>query len=108
MDRAYMEAVLSVLGCWRRVDCPGASGFMLGTLGDGAVVEIGDVTILGYGAVVEIGDYPLGGDVVGDLVGRYFASIYCRVLMACIFSSTTVNEDSGARLLSASARSSTD
>ena len=81
---------------------------VVSTLGDGAVVGIGDGTTFGDGAVVGIGAGTLGGDVVGALVSRDVSSITSRVLMACIFSSTTVNEDAGARLLSASARSSTD
>ena len=113
--RAYMGAL------WNRVNCRGAAGSVLGTLGDGIVVGIGDGSTLGDGAVVGIGDdttlvygvvagignAPLGGDVVGALVGRDAASIPCRVLMACICSSPTANGDAGAGLLSASTRSYT-
>ena len=42
------------------------------------------------------------------LVGRYVASIPCRVFMACICSYPTANRDAGAGFLSAYARSSTD
>ena len=65
---------------------------------------LGDGT-LGGGAVLGTGDGTLScGDIVGDMVGRYFTSIFYRVLMACICSSTTVNGDGGAGLLSAFAK----
>ena len=113
--RAYLGAF------WSRGECGGASGSVIGTLrygamvgiGDGStlkdvsVVGIGDGTTLDDGAVVGIGYYPLGGDVFRALVGRYVASIPCRVFMACICSYPTVNGDAGAGLLSAYARSST-
>ena len=115
MDRAYMGAV------WNRGDFCGAAVSMLvtlvggavvgigdgSTLGYGAVLGIGDGTTLGYGAVVGIGDGPIGGVVVGTLIGRDVSSIPCRVLMSSIFLSSTANGDAGAVLLSASARSST-
>ena len=90
MARDYLGAV------WNRGDCRGAAGSVLGTLGYGDVVEIGDVYTLGDGAVARIGDgtiirdvnvlgigdVQLGDYVVGEMVGRYIASIPCRVLMA--------------------------
>ena len=93
--RAYLGAV------WNSGDCCGSNGSMLGTLRDGAVVDIGVESTLGYGAVVGIcdgitlvdgevvgiGDAPLGGDLVGVPVGRDVAIIPCRVLMAFICSS---------------------
>ena len=86
MARAYLEAV------WNCEDCCGAAGSVLGTFGDGtvvgivdgstlgdvAVVVIGDGNTLGDGAVVGIYDGPLGGNVVGDRVGRDVSSIICR------------------------------
>ena len=73
--------VLYVLGYWRRGDRRGAAGCVIGTLGDSAVVEIGDGPALRYGAVVRIGDAPLGGNVVGALVVRYAANIPFMVLI---------------------------
>ena len=86
MARAYLEAV------WNCKDRCGVAGYVLGTfgygtvvgiddvstLGDVAVVVIGDGTTLVDGAVVGIDDFPLGGDVVGDRVGRDVSSIPCR------------------------------
>ena len=105
--REYLGAVLSVIECWRRRDLHGTTGSVLGTLRDGAMVGIGDGTTLRDGAVVGIGEAPLGGYLVGAMLGRDVASISCRVLMACIFPSPTANRDDGAGLLSASAKSST-
>ena len=45
--------------------------------------------------------------MVRELVGRDVPSITCRIFMACICLSPATNGDSGAVLLSASARSST-
>ena len=78
MVRAYLGAF------WNHGYCCGAAGSVLGTVGDGAVVGIcdgstlRDVTVVGIGygttirdgSVVGICDLPLGGDVVGALVGR--------------------------------------
>ena len=130
LDSNLMKASCDVRICvaraylgvfWNCGDCRGTDGFVIGTLGDGAVVgicvgstlgdcavlEIGDGTTLGDGAVVGICDVPIGGNAVGALVGRDVASIPCRVFMACICSSLTANGDAGTGLLSASARSST-
>ena len=43
--RAYLEAVLSVLGCWKRKDYRSAVGYVIVTLGDGAVMGLGDGTL---------------------------------------------------------------
>ena len=77
------------------------------TLGSGSVVGVGGGPTLGGGAMVGIGYVPLGGDVIGALVGGNFSSILCRVFMSCICSSPTVNRDYGSGLLSASPSSST-
>ena len=54
---------------------------MIDTIGDGLVTRIGDDTLCG-GAVMGPGNGPLGcDDIVGDVSGRYIASIFCRVLM---------------------------
>ena len=63
---------------WNRGDLHGASGFVLGTLGDGSVVVIGDSSTLRAGSVVGIGGGPTLGDMVGDLVGSNDAIISCR------------------------------
>lgn len=86
--------VLSVLGCCRRGDCCGASVTVIVTLGDDAVVGPGNCT-LGC------------GNILGDVVVRYFASIFCSVFMSCICSSPTENGDYGAVLLRSSIKSST-
>ena len=86
-------------------DRRGAAGSVLGTLeygavagigdgftlGDGSVVGIGEGTTLRYGAVLGIVDGPLGGDMVGAMVGDDVAIIPCRFLMACICSSPIEN-----------------
>ena len=62
---------------------------------------------LGYGALMGVGDGTLGaGDVVRAIVGRYLASIFCRVLMDCYFSSPIANGDTGSGFLRASIKSS--
>ena len=104
MARAYLEVVLSVLGCWGCGYCRGASGYMLVTLGDVSMVGIGDGTTLEDDTVLGIGEGPLGGNLVGVLVRRYVDNIYCRFLMACISSSPTANRDSGSRSLIASSK----
>ena len=86
----------------------GAAGSVLGTIVYGAVAGIGDGSTLGAGSVVGIGCGPTLGDGAGALVGSNVSSIYCRALMACIFSSLTTNGDAGDGLLSASDRFSTD
>ena len=80
---------------------------MLGTLVDVVVMGPGDFT-LGGGALLGPDDSTLGCvNVVGAIVGRDFAVIFCRVFMACIFSSPAENWDSGAVFFSASVKSST-
>ena len=104
--RAYLESVLSVLGCWRCQNFRGAAGAVLGTSSYGAVMGPGNGTV-GSGAVMGTGDVTLGcGDVVRAIVVIYVASILCRVFMACICSPPTYNGDAGAGLLIASAKSS--
>ena len=71
------------------------------------MLGIGDGATLGYGAVLGLCDVPLGSNVFRELVGRDVASIPCRVLISCIFSSPTVNRNYGDILLSASSRFST-
>ena len=108
MARAYLEAVLSVLGFWRRMDCRSAASAELGTLSDGAVTVPGYDTLSGDG-VMGPGDGTLGcGNIVGYMVGRDVASIFCMVLMASICSYPTENGDAAAELLRASVKSSTD
>ena len=94
VDRVYLEAVLSVLGCCRIWDLRVSTGAVIDKISDGTVMGPGNGNLS-------------CGDKVGDIVGRYFASIFYRVLMACICSSTTKNVDAGAGLLSASIKSST-
>ena len=109
--RAYIEALWSVLICWRHWDhhddaavgwcdtffCTLGGGAVMvpvnGTLGDGAVLVPGNVT-------------PGSGDVVGAIVGRYVASIFCRFLIAWNWSSLIDNEVSGFVFLRASIKSS--
>ena len=57
--RAYLGAL------WNHGDRRGDNGCVIGTLGDGAVVEIGDGFTLGSGAVVGIGGGPTLGYGVG-------------------------------------------
>ena len=106
MARAYLEAVFSVLGCWRRGYCRSASVSVIVTLGDGAVIRLGDGA-LGV-AIPGPVDRNLGcGDTLVAMVGRDVSSISCRVLMACICSSPNVNRDGGSGFFSASAKPST-
>ena len=71
------------------------------------MVGIGDGANLIDVSVVGIGDGPLGGNVVGSLVGRSVTSIPCRVFMAYIFPFRTANGQVGAGLLRTSAKSPT-
>ena len=59
----------------------GVAEYVLGTLGYGAVVEIGDGSTLGSGLVVGIGGGPTLRNGFEELVGSNNASISCRVLM---------------------------
>ena len=75
MARAYLEAVLYVLGLWRRDVRHGANGALLGTLGGGAVLGPGHGT-LGGGDIMGPGNGTLGcGDIAGAIVGGDIASI---------------------------------
>ena len=79
--RAYLEAVFSVLGCWRRGYCRSASVSVLVTLGDGAVMRLGDGA-LGVAMPGPV-DSNLGcGDTFVAMVGRDVDSISWRFLMA--------------------------
>ena len=92
---------------WNPGGCCGYDGSMIVTLGDGAVVGIGNGSTLRSGAVVGMGVVPTLIDVVGALVGIHVTSTPCRVLMDCILSSPTANGYSGVGLFGASASSST-
>ena len=81
---------------------------MLITLGGGEVMGTGNGT-LDYGAVLGPGNGTLGnGAVLEAIVGRDDASIFCRVFMACNFSSMIDNGDAGAGFLRASLELSTN
>ena len=72
------------------------------------MMGLGDVTLSG-GAVLGPVNGTLGCvDAVGDMVGRYVASIFCRILMAYIFSSPTANGVSGDGLWRTSVKYSTN
>ena len=51
MARSYLEAFLSFLGFWRRVDFRSVATSVLGTLSEGAVTVPGDNTISGGGVM---------------------------------------------------------
>ena len=105
--RAYMESLLSILGRWSRGDCRSADGAVFGPIGYGAVMGTGNGS-LGGCAMLGPGDGTLGcGNVVGTIMRSGVAIIFCKVLMACISSSSTANGDSGSGLLRASVKSST-
>ena len=75
---------------------------MIVALSDVTVMGIGNCT-LGCGSMLGAGDGTIGcGNVVGSI-----ASIFCRIFMACIFSSLTIDGDAGAGLLSNSDKYST-
>ena len=84
MARAYLEAVLSILGFWRSEDICGTAGAVLGNLNYGAVIGPGNVT-LGGSAVMGPVDSTLGcGNVLRHIAGRDVGSIFCMFLIDCI------------------------
>ena len=111
--REYLGVVQPILGCccsfwyFRVSTTVGCCSAIIVNLGDGAVTGPVDGT-LGYGAVMGPGNGTLGvGSVIGAIVGRYVASILCRVLMACNCSPSIDNGNAGSRFMRSSVKSST-